>query len=61
MENYTRIEALEKAYEMEQKAIDSKFKNNLEPIPFHWIFEEFCKTNNIKCSFDFVNNKYILS
>ena len=53
--------ALEKAYKMEKRALLSRDSDLLEPIPFYWEFEEFCKNNNINCQYDFVHKEYILS
>ena len=55
------IEAMDKAYRMEKRAIESKTSHRLEVIPFYWIFEDFCKKNGISCDFDSVGNEYILT
>ena len=60
-EKEKEIEALNIAYKMEKMAIESKTGCKLEAIPYHWVFEEFCKDNGIKQTFDSIDRRYILT
>lgn len=44
-----------------EKANLSRNSNSLHPIPFHWVFENFCKKNGINCSYDYVSGSYLIS
>ena len=54
-----RMKAFDWAYKNRKRAEESR-KYSTSPFPFHWEYEEFCKQNNVNCSFDFVGNEYLI-